>query len=169
MTTALMNDMSVPAPTPIAPPIESMVLADLLGGLRGRPLVEQRRRECGDARPALGFLRGARADDQAEADHRLLVVRDGDDLQTVGQRLDRVGRELHGAADRRPRRPLGRPVPRLRGRRRGQTEGASEARAVPPKRRRREGRRREGGRREGGSSPRCSLRQDRDHRAGSPA
>ena len=100
ITTALMKVRSLPAPVPSAPPIESIGVGDLLGVLRRRALIEQRRDERRDARLVRRVLRAAGADDQPQADRRLLVVRDRDDLQAVGQRPDLVGRKLDVA--RRP-------------------------------------------------------------------
>ncbi len=80
-----------------------------------RALIEQRRGERRDARLVRRILRAAGADDQPQADRRLLVVRDGDDLQAVGERPHLVGRELDVPRRQRPRRTLGRPVGDLRG------------------------------------------------------
>ena len=86
MTAALMNVMSLPAPAPIAPPIESMVVAICSAFLRGRSLIEKRGRDVGHARLVRRILRSAGPDEKPEADRGLLVMRHRDHLQSVGQR-----------------------------------------------------------------------------------
>ena len=85
-------------------------VGDLLGVLRRRALIEQRGRERRDARLVCRILRAAGADEQPQADRRLLVMRHRDHLQAVRQRPDLVRRKLDLARRQRPRRPLGRPV-----------------------------------------------------------
>ncbi len=48
ITTTLTKVRSVPAPAPIAPPMKSIASFISLADLRGRALVEQRRREVGE-------------------------------------------------------------------------------------------------------------------------
>ena len=60
-------------------------LGDLLRRARGRPLVEQRRRQGRDAALRGRILRGAGPHDQAQADRRLLVVHYDHHRQPVGQ------------------------------------------------------------------------------------
>ena len=115
ITTMLTKLRSLAAPAPIAPPMESMASFICSADLRRRPLIEQRR-DAGARARACPFGSDALpgADQQPHADRRLFVVQDGDDLQSVRQRLDLVGRELDVARRQRTRRPLGRPVPGLR-------------------------------------------------------
>ena len=87
---------------------------NLLGGLRRRALIEQRRGQRRHARLVRRILRAAGADHQPDADGRLLVMRHRDHLEAVAERLQRIGRELDVARRQRPRRPLRRPVGHLR-------------------------------------------------------
>src|SRR6266478_923874 len=68
--------------------------------------------------PELPFrIRGAaRPDEEAHADRGLLVMQDGDHLQSVRQRLDLVRREFDVARRQRTGRPLGGPLTGLRAR-----------------------------------------------------
>ena len=88
-----MKVMSLPAPAPIAPPIESIVDGDLLGALGRRALIEKRRREIGDAWLGGRILRAAGPDEEPEADGWLLVVRHRDHLQAIRQRPDLIRRK----------------------------------------------------------------------------
>ena len=109
ITTALMNVRSLPAPVPTRRRSSRSSVAICSASLRRRPLIEKSGDERRDAGLVGRILRAAGPDDQPQADRRLLVMRDGDDLQAVRQRAELVGRELHVARRQRPRRPLGRP------------------------------------------------------------
>jgi hypothetical protein len=82
---------------------------NLLGAHGRRALIEQPRRHAGHAGLVLGIVRGAGLHEHAKADGRLLVVRDHDDLQAVGQRANLVRREVDVARGERARRVLARP------------------------------------------------------------
>ena len=90
-------------------------MAICLGVLRRRALIEECRRERSHARPALRLLRGAGPDDQSQAHGRLLVVRDGDDLEPVRERSHAVRRKVHIVRGERPRRTLRGPARDLGG------------------------------------------------------
>ena len=109
MTTIWTKLRSRAAPAPIAPPIESMSSFICSGRSRRRPLIEQRRHHVREAELAFGIRGAAGADQHAHADRRLFMVKDGDHLQSVRQRLDLVRRKLDLARRQRSRRPLGRP------------------------------------------------------------
>src|SRR3954447_7943857 len=83
---------------------------NLLGTLRRRTLIEQRRGDGGHAPPGGGVLGAAGAHDQPEAHRRLFVMRYRDHLQPVGQGLHLVRRKADVACQQRRRRALRRPV-----------------------------------------------------------
>ena len=98
-------------------------------------LVQQRRRQGAHALLAGRILGAAGADQQAQRDHRLLVMLHDDDLQAVGQRLDLVGRKVDLARRQRARRTLDGPVGHLRaGHRRHEHGGSRGSRPQPPAR-----------------------------------
>ena len=114
ITTMLTNVRSVPGAGAHRAADEVDRVVHLLGRHRRRALIEQRRGEVREPELLARIERGAGAHQHPHADRRLLVVQDRDDLQTVGQRPDFVGRKLDVARRQRPRRPLGRPVRGLR-------------------------------------------------------
>ena len=75
-----------------------------------RPLIEQRREQPREPELALRVRRAPGPDHHPHADDRLFVVQDRDDLQSVRQRSNLVGRELDVARRQRTGRPFGRPV-----------------------------------------------------------
>ena len=66
---------SEPAPTPITPPIESMLVAICSAVLVVVPWSSSDGRERGGPRLGRRILRGSGADDETQADRRLFVVR----------------------------------------------------------------------------------------------
>ena len=74
-----MNVMSLPAPSRWRRR-SSDCRRDLLCILGGRTLVEKRCGDIGDARLGCRILRPAGPHEESQADRRLLVMRDGDDL-----------------------------------------------------------------------------------------
>jgi hypothetical protein len=72
-------------------------------------LIEQRSRQVRQASLAGRVERRSSANDHSHADHRLLVVKDRDDLQPVVERPDFVGWELNIVSRKRTRRTFGRP------------------------------------------------------------
>ncbi len=87
---------------------------NLLGVFRRRALIEQRGDERRHAGLVGGVLRAAGANDQPEAHGRLLVMRDGNHLEPVGERPYLVRRKLHVTRRERPWRPLLWPIRDLR-------------------------------------------------------
>ena len=81
----------------------------LLGRHRLRALIEKVCREVCETQLRLRIRRAAGADQQAYADDGLLMVQDGDDLQTVRQSLQLIRREFHVMSRKRLRRIFGRP------------------------------------------------------------
>ena len=90
-------------------------VVQLTGRLGCRSLIEQRRRQVRHAELPFRIKGAAGADQEPHADGRLLVVQHDHHLQAVGQCLNLIGREVHGARRQRARCALRRPVDRLRG------------------------------------------------------
>ena len=105
-------------------------VGDLLGRPGRRALIEQRRRQRRHAGTILGVLRRTGAHDQAEADRRLLVMRNRDHFEPVGKSTDGVGRKLDVVRLERTRRSFRRPVPGLRRPPIRQPAGARRARTA---------------------------------------
>ena len=96
ITSMLTKLRSVPAPAFAPPPMKSIASFNSLAAHGRRALIEERRGQVCETGLAFRIERAAGADEQPDADDRLLVVRDGDDLQAVRQRLHFVRREVDG-------------------------------------------------------------------------
>ena len=108
-------------------------VVELAGRLAARALREERRHDLRETVLAFRIERATRADDHPHADDRLLVMEDHHDLQPVGKRLEKIGREENVPRSQRTRRSFGRPA-RLR-RRAGRAEREHErTRAQVPQR-----------------------------------